>query len=241
MTTPASLKLITLGLRGVIADIDGPSHIERIIAASPLAEHEVRKVLQDQLRLKTLSSKESLTAELADEVCRRLRISREELLFGQVPCAPYRIRLDATAAVQEAAELAPVVLLANVSVFADPALDPVRERIGQYLSGECLSWRIGAAKPDPALFEHVLNRHGVEPEQLAHVGASWREDIAPVLNLGGRAVWINPDGKAAPSLKPVPLDRVLVATSLGHAMAQVRAQWNLPVPARTGSAIGSGG
>lgn len=231
MTTPAPLKLIALDLCGVTADIDGTSHVERVIAASPLAENAVRKVLQDRLQLKTLPSTESLTSELADEVCRLLRISRDELPFGRVRCAPYRLRPDVVAAVRAGAELAPVVLLANVSVFADSALEPVRAGIGGCLAGEYLSWRVGVAKPDAALFEHVLSQHGVEPGQLVHVGDTWREDIAPVLKLGGRAVWINPGGKAAPSVTPVPLDRVLTASSLGHAVAQIKAQWGGLVPA----------
>lgn len=230
MATSAPLKLIALDVAGTVADIDGPSHVDRVISASPLPERDVREVLRDALTLKTLPSPDALTPELAEDVCRRLGIAREELPFGRVPCAPYRLRPGVVTAVREAAELAPVVLLANVSVFADSALGLVRETLAPYLSGEFLSWKAGAAKPDPAMFEQALRQCGVHADEFAHVGDVWREDIAPVLKLGGRAVWINPAGKAAPSLTPIPLDRVLTASSLDHAVAQLKAQWKPLIP-----------
>ncbi|WP_404784549.1 HAD-IA family hydrolase [Altericista sp. CCNU0014] len=62
-----------------------------------------------------------------------------------------------------------------------------------------LSTQIGAAKPDPAIFEAALEKHRVLPTQAWHVGDSWTEDYAGATAAGLRGVWLNRKG-AQPDL-----------------------------------------
>jgi putative hydrolase of the HAD superfamily len=43
---------------------------------------------------------------------------------------------------------------------------------------------------DPAAYAAVLESEGVAPERFVMVGNSWPSDIAPVLELGGHAIWV---------------------------------------------------
>jgi FMN phosphatase YigB (HAD superfamily) len=53
-----------------------------------------------------------------------------------------------------------------------------------------LSYRLGAAKPDAAVFRAALRDVGVEPTAAVMVGDSVDKDIVPAVALGMRAVWI---------------------------------------------------
>jgi putative hydrolase of the HAD superfamily len=50
---------------------------------------------------------------------------------------------------------------------------------------------LGAAKPDPALFAHALERLSALPERAVMVGNSLRSDTAGAHAAGIRAVWLN--------------------------------------------------
>ncbi len=56
-----------------------------------------------------------------------------------------------------------------------------------------------AYKPDPRIFEQALAKLSLTPEQVAHVGDSPEEDIAPAKALGMTAVWIKRDGDEYPA------------------------------------------
>jgi putative hydrolase of the HAD superfamily len=58
-----------------------------------------------------------------------------------------------------------------------------------------ISTRVGAAKPDPAIFQAALSHHGVEPGQAWHVGDSLREDVEGALAAGLQAFLIDRRGK----------------------------------------------
>ena len=49
------------------------------------------------------------------------------------------------------------------------------------------------AKPAPAMFEHALERFGIEAHELAHVGDSAYTDVGGANAIGARAVWFNPE------------------------------------------------
>lgn len=53
---------------------------------------------------------------------------------------------------------------------------------------------VGAAKPDPALFEAALALAGVGPEQALHLGDDPLLDVDASRRLGMRAVWVNRRG-----------------------------------------------
>ena len=58
----------------------------------------------------------------------------------------------------------------------------------------------GAAKPDPAIFEHALGAAGAPPETVVHVGDDPVRDVAGAAALGLRTVWMNPEGRPWPDL-----------------------------------------
>lgn len=88
----------------------------------------------------------------------------------------------------------------------DCSLPRVLERAGlaQLVDGVVTSAVVGAAKPDPALFEAALAVAGCPPERALHVGDSVDKDVAGAAAAGIRAVLIDrggggaaPDGRAA--------------------------------------------
>jgi putative hydrolase of the HAD superfamily len=82
--------------------------------------------------------------------------------------------------------------LAVISNF-DSRLDDVLRALGidHYFDAIHLSTRLGAAKPDPAIFRAALDYHKVEAGHALHVGDSWREDIEGAVAAGLRAVWLD--------------------------------------------------
>jgi len=51
------------------------------------------------------------------------------------------------------------------------------------------SGRLGIEKPDPRIFDHVLDRVGGSRVHAVHVGDSWSTDVAGALAAGWRAIW----------------------------------------------------
>src|SRR5262245_55525535 len=56
-----------------------------------------------------------------------------------------------------------------------------------------VSTRVGAAKPDPAIFQAALNYHAVESRQAWHVGDNLRDDVEGAESVGIRAALIDRD------------------------------------------------
>ncbi len=54
-----------------------------------------------------------------------------------------------------------------------------------------ISTRVGAAKPDAAIFQAALNHYAVEARQAWHVGDSLREDVEGAAAIGMNALLIN--------------------------------------------------
>lgn len=71
---------------------------------------------------------------------------------------------------------------------------------------------VGAAKPDPALFDAALAAAGCEAGEALHVGDSLEKDVAGALAAGIAAVLVarDPDAAAAPVPPGVPVVRSLV-------------------------------
>jgi putative hydrolase of the HAD superfamily len=63
---------------------------------------------------------------------------------------------------------------------------------------------VGAAKPDPALFQAALALAGVGPEQSLHLGDDPVLDVEAARRLGMRAVWVNRGGADWPAELPPP-------------------------------------
>jgi putative hydrolase of the HAD superfamily len=83
----------------------------------------------------------------------------------------------------------------------DSSLAQVLERVGlaDMIDGVVSSAAVGAAKPDPAIFEAGLALARVAAGEVLHVGDSLEQDIAGALAAGIAAVWLNRAGGAAPA------------------------------------------
>ncbi|MCI0388384.1 MAG: HAD-IA family hydrolase [Acidobacteria bacterium] len=60
-----------------------------------------------------------------------------------------------------------------------------------------ISTRLGAAKPDPAIFQAALAYHAVEPRQAWHVGDNLREDVEGAMAIGANAILLDRDNRFA--------------------------------------------
>jgi putative hydrolase of the HAD superfamily len=72
----------------------------------------------------------------------------------------------------------------------------------------------GAAKPEPALFEHAMAWAGAEPHQCLHVGDDPFLDVEAARALGIAAVWVNRNGRPWPA----EIDRPLYEATDLHAL-----------------------
>jgi len=85
------------------------------------------------------------------------------------------------------------VRLGVISNFDSRLFDVLRNcGLDQFFDSVHISTQVGAAKPDPAIFQAALSHHAIEPHQAVHVGDSLREDV---------------EGAQAAGIKPILLDR----------------------------------
>ena len=82
--------------------------------------------------------------------------------------------------------------LAIISNF-DSRLYLVLQALGlnSWFSSITLASQIGAAKPDPKIFQAALAMYGFSPEQTCHVGDSWEEDYQGAVAAGIKGVWLD--------------------------------------------------
>jgi putative hydrolase of the HAD superfamily len=87
--------------------------------------------------------------------------------------------------------------LAVLSNFDSRLEDLIRVfELDRYFDAVHYSTRMGAAKPDPAIFRAALAFHGVEAHQAKHVGDSSIADIEGATAAGIRAVLLDRTGAA---------------------------------------------
>lgn len=106
-----------------------------------------------------------------------------EVLMASLEFTPFPDARPALEAARERGEKLVVVSNWDVSlrdVLARAGLEPLLDAV-------VVSAAVGAAKPDPAIFERALTLAGAEPSEAIHVGDSLVEDVA-----GARAAGIEP-------------------------------------------------
>lgn len=62
-----------------------------------------------------------------------------------------------------------------------------------------ISSEVGAAKPDPRIFQHTLAALGARPEESLYVGDKPEHDAAAAAAVGLHGVWIDRTGSASPA------------------------------------------
>ncbi len=59
-----------------------------------------------------------------------------------------------------------------------------------YFASITISTEVGAAKPDPLIFQVALSKHNCFPDQAWHIGDSLQEDYEGAKTAGMRAIWL---------------------------------------------------
>ena len=145
----------------------------------------------------------------------RLRLRRFELLFetlGQ-PLAPAAFSLiylrylaRGSQLIEGAHEVVPALRAKyRLALITNGLRDVQRPRLAGSAIRDCfeqviISEEVGAAKPDPAIFEAAFERLGRPPRaSVLLVGDSLTSDIAGGRNYGLDTCWFNPTGTARPA------------------------------------------
>jgi len=89
--------------------------------------------------------------------------------------------------------LAPRFTIGVVSNFYGNLEAVLKEAgLAPFVSAVIDSSRVGAFKPDPAIYQAALARLHARPEATAMVGDSLSKDCAPATRMGLRTVWLTP-------------------------------------------------
>jgi putative hydrolase of the HAD superfamily len=67
-----------------------------------------------------------------------------------------------------------------------------------------ISGEVHIAKPDPAVFALAVQKLGLDPQQVWHVGNSLAEDVGGAKSAGVTSVWLNRGIKIRTAQEPVP-------------------------------------
>lgn len=73
--------------------------------------------------------------------------------------------------------------------------DVARIGIDHYFDFSITASKVGAAKPDPAIFHAAVRAAGVAPERILHIGDDPERDIRGAAGIRMKTLWINPDGR----------------------------------------------
>jgi FMN phosphatase YigB (HAD superfamily) len=143
----------------------------------------------------------ALDREVATELrfetlARRLGVADPELpgLLTSVHMGVFReqVRVPAHHAplLAELASLRAIGLCSNFS-HSETAVDILQQAgLARHLRAVVISDAVGLRKPRPEIFEAVLARLGVAPEQTLHVGDSLRADVVGAAGLGIKTAWL---------------------------------------------------
>jgi putative hydrolase of the HAD superfamily len=88
--------------------------------------------------------------------------------------------------------------LGVISNFDSRLYDVLRAcSLDHFFDSVHVSTRVGAAKPDPAIFQAALNYHAVEARKAWHVGDSLREDVEGAMAADVNAALLDRDNRFA--------------------------------------------
>jgi len=85
----------------------------------------------------------------------------------------------------------------RIGALTNGNADIYKTDAGDYFDFAFLAEDIGASKPAPDMFQAAIERSGVAPHDIAHVGDSLEHDVRGARDAGLRTVWFNPDQEPA--------------------------------------------
>lgn len=86
--------------------------------------------------------------------------------------------------------------------------------IRQYFHAVVTAVDAGVAKPAQAIFDKAVQKTGVEPGQVIHVGDHPETDVVGAIDAGLRTAWMNPGGAEWPDHLPTPDATIASVTEL---------------------------
>ncbi|WP_252502494.1 HAD family hydrolase [Sporosarcina sp. Marseille-Q4943] len=96
-----------------------------------------------------------------------------------------------------------LVLLTNGSPSLQHTKLEITPEMAPYFSKIVISGAFGKGKPDPSIFEHVLEETGTSSEEALMIGDNLMTDILGSSKVGMRSVWINREEKPEnPDIQP---------------------------------------
>lgn len=213
--TPNPIRLITLDLDDTVWDSR-----QALVAA----EHAVYAVLAEQCpRITAALEPEDMVAHRRDIMERRpelahdftrLRIAALEALALEHGYGPAVVEAAMAAFFQHRntvvvypdseAVLAMLSQRFELVAVTNGNADVAAIGLGHYFSYAVSPAESGAAKPDPGMFRYVLERSGVAPGQVLHVGDEPHTDILGAWRAGIAGVWVNRYGRQWPTLDARP-------------------------------------
>jgi FMN hydrolase / 5-amino-6-(5-phospho-D-ribitylamino)uracil phosphatase len=87
---------------------------------------------------------------------------------------------------------------ANDSTEHDIQLAFERVGLSSYISGYFCKANVGLSKGSPEFYQTIVNMLGLQPGQVAMVGDSIKNDVAPAIQAGLEAIWFNPYVQSQP-------------------------------------------
>lgn len=206
-----NLKAICFDLDNTLWDVDGViARAEQVLLAW-LAERYPRAIMRHDL-----ASMRALRARMAQEFPDRrhdLTFLRTQAIQWQLEEAGYE---DAAAGAEAAFDVF-FAVRNEVTPYPDvlPALERLRTRyrLMSLSNGNADLARIGlagvfehsvsareagVAKPDRRIFDLLLERTGLEPEQIVYVGDEPLADVVGAREAGWHAIWVNRKGQEWP-------------------------------------------
>jgi FMN phosphatase YigB (HAD superfamily) len=99
----------------------------------------------------------------------------------------------------------PVYVASNTDLSDGSLVLAALDRVGLagLVDGVFASLEIGAAKPQAAFFDIVLDTLGLLPNQAVMVGDSYENDVVGARRVGLWTVWYDPSGDARPAGEPL--------------------------------------
>jgi len=93
----------------------------------------------------------------------------------------------------------PIYIATNAAQSTEEEIKRAFERVGmaRYIDGYFCKANLGLSKSDAGFYQAIINKLGVNPDQVTMVGDNLEKDITPALNAGLNAIWFNASGEHA--------------------------------------------
>ncbi|UCZ55098.1 HAD family hydrolase [Bacillus shivajii] len=95
-----------------------------------------------------------------------------------------------------------LLLLTNGSPDLQNTKLDITPKLVPYFDHIIISGAFGIGKPDPSIFEHALERMGIDKDEAIMVGDNLMTDILGASRVGMKSVWINRENKDRTDIVP---------------------------------------